>query len=421
MRLLSTVLILAIASPALAQSDWPQWRGPNGSGGVAGGSYPVKWDATSGLAWKTPLPGKGCSTPIVWHGRIFLTAGADGQDSALAFDTSGKLLWQTRLGAERKGKHRNGSGSNSSPATDGQGVFVYFKSGTLARLELDGKVTWKINLQDRFGHDTLWWDVGTSPVLTARDVVVAVMHQGNSYLAAFDKTTGQLHWKTARDFTTPLEGDHSYTTPLLFRHAGRDAVLVWGAVHLTAYDADDGRLLWSCGDFNPDGKSNWVAVSSPVLAGKVAVVPYGRGNTLHGIRLDGSGDVTATHRQWKRDDSGSFVPTPAYCQGRVYVLRDKGELHCIDPASGKTLASGQLPESRSKYYASPLVAGGHIYAAREDGVVFVARADAPMNVMAENRMDDRLVASPVPLDGRLLLRGEKFLYCIAAKQGTASE
>jgi outer membrane protein assembly factor BamB len=218
-----------------------------------------------------------------------------------------------------------------------------------------------------------------------------------------------------------LEGDHSYTTPLLFRHAGRDAVLVWGAVHLTAYDADDGRLLWSCGDFNPDGKSNWVAVSSPVLAGKVAVVPYGRGNTLHGIRLDGSGDVTATHRQWKRDDSGSFVPTPAYCQGRVYVLRDKGELHCIDPASGKTLASGQLPESRSKYYASPLVAGGHIYAAREDGVVFVARADAPMNVMAENRMDDRLVASPVPLDGRLLLRGEKFLYCIAAKQGTASE
>lgn len=409
--LLRALLIFAFVGPA--QADWPQWRGPDGSGSAPAGPYPLKWSATEGLAWKAALPGKGCSTPVVAAGRIFLTSGADGQDAALAFDTAGHKLWQTALGPERKGKHRNGSGSNSSPVTDGQGVFVYFKSGTLARLDRDGRVTWKTNLQERFGRDSLWWDVGTTPVLTASDVVVAVMHQGDSYLAAFDKQTGQLHWRVARNFTTPLEGDHSYTTPLLFRYKGREAILAWGAIHLTAHDAADGRVLWSCDDFNPDGKSNWVAVSSPVLAGPLAVVPYGRGNTLHGIRLDGSGDVTATHRLWRRDDSGSFVPTPAYAHGRVYVLRDKGEVHVIDPTTGKTLLSGQLPESRSKYYASPLVLGARLYAAREDGMVYVAQVDGPFKVLAENRTDDRLVASPAPLDGRLLLRGEKFLYGVA--------
>jgi outer membrane protein assembly factor BamB len=408
-------IVLLFVFAASAGADWPQWRGPDSSGGLSTGSTPVKWSDTAGLAWKAALPGKGCSTPIVAAGQIFLTAGADGQDAALAFDTAGKRLWQTVLGPERKGKHRNGSGSNSSPVADGQGVFVYFKSGVLARLDRDGRVTWKTNLQERFGRDTLWWDMGTTPVLTERDVVVAVMHQGDSYLAAFDKATGRLHWRVDRNFTTPLEGDHSYTTPLPFRHADREALLVWGALHLTAHDAADGHVLWSCGGFNPDNKPNWVAVSSPVLAGPVAVVPYGRGTTLHGIRLGGSGDVTATHRLWRRDDSGSFVPTPAYADGRVYVLRDKGEIHVIDPATGKTLASGQLPESRSKYYASPLVVGTRLYAAREDGVVFVAQVDGTIKVLAENRMHDRLVASPTPFDGRLLLRGEKYLYCVAGQ------
>jgi outer membrane protein assembly factor BamB len=412
MRLNSAVLLCLFALPAAAQADWPHWRGTDDNGSAPAAAYPVKWDSTTGLAWKTALPGKGCSTPIVSHGRIYLTLGADGQDTAMAFDSHGRRLWQTALGAERKGKHRNGSGSNSSPTTDGQGLFVYFKSGTLARLEPDGRVTWKTNLQERFGKDSLWWDVGTSPVLTERDVVVAVMHQGDSYLAAFDKASGKLHWRVARDFTTPLEGDHGYTTPLPFRYQGREALLVWGAVRLTAHDAADGRTLWTCGDFNPDNKSNWVAVSSPVIAGRLAIVPYGRGDRLHGIRLDGQGDVTATHRQWLREDTGSFVPTPACSQGRVYLLRDKGQLQCIDAATGKTLVEGQLPESRSKYYASPLVAAGTVYAAREDGMVYVARLDGRFELLAENRMDDRLIASPVPLDGRLLLRGEKFLYCV---------
>jgi len=149
-----------------------------------------------------------------------------------------------------------------------------------------------------------------------------------------------------------------------------------------------------------------------VIAGQIAVVPYGRGTCLHGIRLAGSGDVTATHRVWKREDTGSFVPTPAEYKGRVYLLRDRGQVECIEPQTGKTLWTGELPKRSSNYYASPTVADGKLYAAREDGVVFVVRIDGPFEVLAENDLGERVIASPVPLSGRLLLRGEKHLFCV---------
>jgi len=173
--LLSTVVV-AIAEP---QQNWPHWRGPLDNGCADGGTYPVKWDVEK-VRWKTSLPGKGCSTPIIWDQRIYLTAPVNGLDAVLAFDWSGKSLWETKFGRENAGRHRNGSGSNASPATDGKAVFVYFKSGTFAALDFDGKVRWQTNLVDRFGPDTLYWDHGTSPVLTEKYVVMARMHHGES-------------------------------------------------------------------------------------------------------------------------------------------------------------------------------------------------------------------------------------------------
>ena len=413
-------MTVALGSTAGAESvfksDWPRWRGPHDNGSVEGGRYPVQWDAVSNVAWKAVLPGRGCSTPVVRNSRIYVTAPAEGQDALLAFDAlSGKPIWQRALGPERAGKHRNGSGCNPSPVAEGQGIFVYFKSGTLARVDEDGRVRWKTNLQERFGKDTLYWDIGSTPVLTERDVVAAVMHHGESWLAAFDRQSGELHWKAARNYTTALEGDHSYATPLRIQDHGREALLVWGGEHLSAHDAADGKTLWACGDFNPEAKPNWPAVASPVIAGDIAVVPFGRGLRLHGIRLGGEGDVTATHRIWKREDAGSFVPTPAECGGRVYVLGDKGELVCVEPATGKTIWSGELPKDTPHYYASPLVAGGRLYAAREDGMIYVVGLDGKCGVEGANAMGERINASPVPLGNRLLLRTEQHLFCIGAE------
>jgi outer membrane protein assembly factor BamB len=379
----------------------------------------VKWNATNNVLWQNALPGKGCSTPIVWNERIYLTAPAAGQDALLAIDWSGKAIWQTSFGKENSGKNAHGSGSNPSPVTDGQSLFVYFKSGHFAALDLDGKIRWQSDLVERFGRDTLYWDYGTSPVLTERDVVVARLHHGDSYVAAFDKSTGALRWKVARNYETAVEGDHSYATPLVFRQDGKEALLILGGEHLTAHDSSTGKLIWSCGDFNPQAKKNWVPVASPVIAGDIAVVPYGRGERLHGIRLGGSGDVTASNRSWVRQDTGSFVATPAEYQGHVYLLHDhgpdRGVVECIDPAAGKTLWRGELPKSSSEYYASPTVAAGQLYAAREDGVVFVVGIESKFELLAENSMGEPIIASPVPVSNRLLIRGEKHLFCIGAK------
>jgi len=153
-QLVAFVLLVAIAMEiAEAQANWPRWRGPQDNGSTESGTYPVKWEK---VLWKAPLPGRGCSTPVVWDQRIYLTAPVNGLDAVLAFDWSGKPLWQTTLGPEQGGKHRNGSGSNASPVTDGKGVFVYFKSGSLAALEFDGQVRWQTNLVERFGRDTLF-------------------------------------------------------------------------------------------------------------------------------------------------------------------------------------------------------------------------------------------------------------------------
>ena len=412
--------LLSLATVSLTAEDganWPHWRGPRDNGSITRGSYPVRWDATN-VSWNVALPGKGCSTPIVWEKRIFLTAPTNDLDAVLAFDWAGKLLWQTAFGHEQAGRHRNGSGSNPSPAADSNGVFVYFKSGTLAALELDGKVRWQTNLIEGFGPETLYWDQGTSPVLTENDVVIARMHHGESWLAAFNKKSGKLHWKTARNFETPVEGDNAYTTPILIEHRGKEALLVWGGQHLTAHDAADGTLLWSSGDFNPESKPNWPAVASPVVAGETAVVACGRADRgqplLYGIKLGGSGDVTATHRLWKREDTGTFVPTPAECQGRVYLLRDRGEIECLDPATGKTFWHDAFPKAGASYYASPLIADGKLYAAREDGTVFVARVEGGFELLAENKMGERVIASPVPMSNHILIRGERHLFCVGS-------
>ncbi|MCI0534763.1 MAG: PQQ-binding-like beta-propeller repeat protein [Verrucomicrobiales bacterium] len=418
------LLLVAVTlelSSERAPANWPAWRGPSANGSTLTGNYPTSWSG-EGISWKAALPGKGGSSPIVWQNRICLTTPAEGQDVVLALDFSGKELWRRALGPESPPKHRTlGSSCNSSPVTDGQGLFVYFRSGHFAALEFDGTVRWKINIHERFGPEKLFWDQGSSPVVTDQHVVLSRLHEGESWIAGFDKKTGELRWQQKRNYPVPTENDNGYATPLSFDHDGRKALLVWGADHLTAHAASEGTLLWSCGGFNPDGTDYWPAIASPVIHGKIAVVPVGRDDRsgqarVHGIRIDGHGDVTAKHRVWKREDLGVFVPSLAEYKGRVFLLRHRGEVVCLDPATGKTIWSEALPRGGASFYASPVIANGLLYAAREDGVVFVARIADKFELLSENPMGERVVASPVVSNDRLLIRGDKNLFCIGAKE-----
>ncbi|MBM3999797.1 MAG: Pyrrolo-quinoline quinone [Planctomycetes bacterium] len=410
--------MIVAGSVAAEPGQWPRWRGPDDSGSTATGNPPVRWNPEQ-VVWKRRLPGKGCSTPILWNDRIYVTAPADGRDALLALDPSGERLWQTAFGSENPGKHRNGSGCNPSPATDGAGLFVYFKSGTLAAVAFDGKIRWQTNLVERFGPDTLFWDHGTSPVLTERFVIMTRMHKGESWVAAFDKGTGEMVWKTPRNYETPVEGDHGYATPLVIQHEGSEALMVWGAQHLTIHDLGDGRVVWTCGGFNPEGNELWPSIATPVVIDGMAVVAFGRndrGNPrLHGIRLGGSGDVTATHRAWLRTDIGTFVPSPVAYRGRVYLVGDQGRVACIDPATGRSDWEDAFPKGSAKFYASPLIAGGRLHAPREDGVVFVAEIHDGFRLVANNAMGESIIGSPVPSGDRLYLRGVDHLYCVGSR------
>lgn len=415
---LAYVLITATPSAAV-ETNWPGWRGPDHNRVITQGHYPVTWDPEE-VFWKIDIPGKGFSTPIVWDKTIYLTTGTEGMDTVLAVDWSGKQLWQKQLGSEAAGRHQNGSGSNPSATTDGTAVFVFFKSGTFAALERDGTIRWKTNLFEQYGKDDRYWDFGTSPVLTEKYVVIAQMHDGESWIAAFDKVTGQLSWKVSRNYETSREGSQGYSTPIVFSHQGTEALLIWGGEHLTAHDAADGKTLWSCGNFNPEGTPNWPSVASPVISGEVAVVPYGRADRrqprLHGIKLGGNGDVTETHRLWMRKDTGPFIPAPAAYNGRVYVICDRGEVECIDPLTGKSIWSGVFPQGRGNFYASPLIAGGHLYAAREDGIVFVIKLEDRFEIVSQIDMKDRIIASPIAISDRILIRTNKHLFCITGKE-----
>ena len=404
----------------LTSADWPGWRGPSANGSTPMGNYPTRWSVED-AAWKVALPGKGGSSPVVWQNRIYLTTPADGQDAVLALDFSGKQLWLTMLGSASPPKHKTlGSSCNSSPVTDGKGLFTYFRSGHFAALEFDGTVRWKINIQERFGQERLFWDQGSSPVVTDKHVILTRMHQGESWIAGFDKVTGELRWQQRRNYQVPSENDNGYTTPVFFEHQGRKSLLVWGADHLTAHAASDGALLWSCGGFNPRETANWPAIATPVIHGGIAVVPVGRDDRpgqarVHGIRLDGRGDVTGTHRAWERDDLGVFCCTPAEYKGRIFLLRHRGGVVCLDPATGKTIWADALPRGTTGYYASPAIANGILYAAREDGVVFAALVEDQFELLSENPMGERVVASPIPVNNCLLIRGDKHLFSIAAK------
>jgi len=412
-------LVGAARAEAPPAGAWPNWRGPAGDGVAAGAGYATRWSPTENVRWKVSLPGLGASTPAVWGDRIVLTCTIDGKDVALCFTRDGKEAWRTALGAAKPGKHKKATGANSSPVTDGRHVWVYFKSGELACLAIaDGAVVWKTNLQEQFGEDTLWWDLGTSPVLSAKAVVVAVMQSGPSYLAAFDRQTGTLLWKQDRLLGAPEEAAQSYSTPLVVagdaaQGEPAEMLVVLGADHVTAHDAADGRELWRVGGLNPGGERFFRSIASPVIAGDLVIAPYARGSTLTAIRRGGKGDVTATHVAWVRKDLGADVPTPTAKDGKVYVCTDKGTVACLEAATGKTLWSGEVEKNRNAYSASPVLAGGRLVVTREDGATAVIDVADGFKVIGGGSVDEMTVATPVCVDGRIYLRTHDSLWCIA--------
>ncbi|MCG8448385.1 MAG: PQQ-like beta-propeller repeat protein, partial [Pirellulales bacterium] len=248
-------------------------------------------------------------------------------------------------------------------------------------------------------------------VIVDGKVVIAVLNAGQGLLVALDLPSGEVVWKTDRTYETPEESDQAYTTPCVMTHDGRQVIVTAGADHVTGHDARTGELLWECGGMNPGEEGMQRMIASPAPARDAVIVPYGRGGKLLKVRLGGRGDVTDTHTLWNEILEVGDVPTPLVHRDQVLILSDTGHISLLDLATSAPIWISDLPKSRNKYYASPVLAGNTLYFTREDGMLFSCElSEEGLRIVAENELGDQLLATPVPLRGKLLVRGSEHLY-----------
>lgn len=407
-------------SKSSVESDWPAFRGPKAMGSSDATGLPLHWNATQNVLWKTELPGAGASTPIVIGDRIFLTAytgyfvpnqpGGDIHQlkrHLLAISmTDGRVLWDKPIAAKLPEEEsiRDHGFAASSVAGDQEQVYVFFGKTGVFSFDHDGNQIWHADV----GSNTNGWGSAASPVLY-KDLVFINASVESESLIALDRKTGKERWR-AGGVGNPNSIREAWNTPLIVTaDTGRDELVIPTAGTVYSFDPLTGQQLWSC-------KTDiaWYMVPSAIAANGVIYCLGGRSGTAAlAIRAGGSGDVTDTHRLWT-SQSGSNVSSPVYHDGHLYWAHESREIaYCIAAESGETVYEKRLPRS-GQFYASTLLADGRLYYLSRSGKTFVLAAKPSFEQLAMNELSDSSVfnASPVVSGNRLLLRSDKFLYCI---------
>ncbi len=409
---LLTSLILICSSFA---ENWHQWRGPNNDGISKDTNVPIKWSQTENVKWKLPLPGEGASTPVVWDDKIFLTC-ADGNDLVLqCISTEGEEKWK-RVLAEGN-RTRRGDEVNyaaPSPTTDGKHVWAFLGTGDLACYDVDGNPVWQTNLEERYGRFNLGFLMSMSPLLYEDRLYIQLIHSNAWLVLALDKMTGEEVWIHDRKSDARSECEHAYTSPILYRDAEREFLVVHGADYVTAHNLEDGSEIWRCGGLNSHVRYNpsFRLVASPVATEGLIVVPSAKNGPVLGLDPSGKGDITETDWQiWKLQQGTPDVPSPLIYDGLVYLCRENGDLICLDAKTGEQLYRQRT--HRNRHRSSPVYANGYIYLTSRDGVINVVKAGREFEIVSTNIIGDTIAASPVIADGTIYLRSYEALYAIS--------
>jgi outer membrane protein assembly factor BamB len=417
-----------------AANHWPHWRGPMQTGVAPAADPPLTWNEADGknIRWKTEIPGRGHSTPIVWGDRIFLTTAIQVGDAlpprpstapgnhdnlpvthshrfvALAVDrTSGKILWQKALreAVPHEQGHYTGSLASNSPVTDGEFVYVFFGSFGLYCLDVEGQLVWKRDfgpMQSLHGHGE-----GSSPAVYKETLVVNWDHEGQSFIVALDKRTGKERWRVERNEVT------SWASPIIIEHHGKPHVIVSGTSRVRGYDLASGKVLWECGGLSSNIVASPVSADGMVFAGS----SYDK-RALLAIHLDGaSGDITTTDRvAWRRIRGTPYVPSPVLYEGGLYFLTHyQGILSRVEARTGQDQPGAFRLDGIKNVYASPVAAAGRIYVTDLDGTTLVIQAGIAPRRLAINHLSEPVSASAAVAGRQLFLRGEKHLYCLEEK------
>ncbi len=434
------IVIFLFGTMAAFGENWPQFRGPNGSGVADGAQPPLQWDGEKGtnVAWKVPIPGLSVASPVVWGDRIYLVTavGADGSQTfrtglygdtdsvndktphswkVMALDkANGKVLWEQTAtsGVPKTKRHAKSSQASPSPVTNGKVVVAYFGSEGLYAYNTAGKLLWKkdLGLQNAgwFFDPDSEWGAASSPIIHKNSVIVQCDRQKDSFIAAYELDSGKELWRTARS-EIPTWG-----TPILVPGKDVTEVVTNGSKGIRGYDADTGKELWTM------GPNSEVVCTTPVAANGLIYVTAGYPpvQPIYAIRQGSRGDLTlkggATSSEaiaWSYSRGGVYLPSPLLVGEHLYTLNNNGILTAYDAKSGTRVYQQRIGAGGS-YAAAPVAANGRIYLSSEDGDVYVVKAGAQFELLAHNKMGEILMATPAISGDLFLVRGHKHLFAI---------
>ncbi|MFC1489587.1 PQQ-binding-like beta-propeller repeat protein [Candidatus Latescibacterota bacterium] len=415
-------LSLQAAEPEIdASLNWPQWRGPLGTGAAPTGNPPIKWNEQQNIRWKTRLSGTGYGTPVIWENSIFVSsailpaASLPSAGSKLPSDpvkfivtaidrTSGKTLWErtAREAIPHQRVHSSSTWSAGSPITDGKHVYAFFGSFGIYCYTMDGDLVWEKDLGDmdiraQFGE-------GSTPALYKDRLIVLWDHEGQSFITALDSATGEELWKKNRDEGT------TWVTPLIVEVGDRVQVITGGTNRVRTYDLETGDIIWE------DEGLTANVIPTPVTVDGIAYITSGhRGSALRAVKLsEAKGTITGTPAiLWSYNQDTPYVPSPLLQGGLLYFLKsNNGILTCVNIATGQPHYANQRLEGIKSIYASPVGSTDSVYILGREGVTMVVKHGPEFSVLATNKLDDNFDASPVIVGNDIFLRGHQYLYCI---------
>jgi len=443
---------VALGAAATPKGNWSLWRGPLQSGVAPLADPPTTWSETENVRWKVKIPGLGSATPLVWDNLVFVqtaiptgkkveatppaasepapTAPAEKgpggppggrrggfgggakpteiyQFVILCLDrATGKVLWQqiAREEAPHEGTHQDGSFASSSGLTDGKHVWAYFGSRGLHCYDLEGKLAWskdlgKMRIAAGFGE-------GSSPALCQDTLIINRDNEDGSFIVALDKNTGKELWKQTREERT------SWSTPLVIEKDGKAEVVVAATGKIRSYDPASGKVLWECGGLTRN------VIPSPVTDNELVYCTSGfQGNALLAIKLGKTGDLTGTDAiSWTHKKSTPYVPSPLLYNGKLYFFANNNAmLTCMEAKTGQILIDAERIEGMQGVYASPIGAAGRVYLTARNGITVVLKQSDKLEILATNRLEEKIDASPVAVGKDLFLRGRENLYCLTTK------
>ncbi len=434
-------ICFALISPCLwaeeVTSNWYQWRGPDSRGVAPGSDPPIHWDEETNIKWKVEVPGSGTLTPIVWGNQVFLltaiktdrvaeelpeidepeTRGGNPfkierptnyhQFVVISFDReTGEVLWQD-IATEQlphEAFHRDHGYASASPTTDGKHLYASFGSRGIYCYDMQGNKIWDRDLGDM--QVMRYFGEGISPVLHGDSLIVNWDHEGDSFVVSLDAKSGEINWKV------PRTSGSTWSTPLVIEHDGKPQVVISGGDGLHSYDLATGEVVWEC------GRVGAAAIPVPVATDEFVFSMTGypnEGRTLYAVPIDSKGDLTDQDKlAWSRDRGTPYIPSPVLLGDKLYFLSgNNGILSSVTASSGDPIIDQQRVTGIRNIYSSPVAASGRLYLTDRDGTTVVIKDGPELEILATNKLDDRIDASAAIAGNELFLRGKQFLYCIA--------